>query len=86
MANGMFSYAMKGKDKEVNKKSESKPKGTLFGKPRDQVIKHPGAFSAKAKAAGKSTSAYAKQEASKPGLIGRQARLAEAFATMRAKK
>jgi hypothetical protein len=35
--------------------------GTLFGKPREQVIKRPGAFTAKAKAAGKSTAGFAQQ-------------------------
>lgn len=59
---------------------------TLFGKPRGEVIKRPGAFSAKAKAAGKSTAAYANEKASAPGLLGKQARLAKAFATMRGKK
>lgn len=61
-------------------------KGTLFGKPRGEVIKHPGAFSAKAAAAGKSTAQYAKEKASAPGQLGKQARLAKAFATMRGKK
>ena len=37
----------------------SKKKGTLFGKPINQVIKRPGAFRAKAQAAGMSTSAFA---------------------------
>lgn len=57
--------------------------GTLFGKPRSQVIKRPGAFRAKAAAAGKSTAAYASEKASAPGLLGKQARLAKAFSTMR---
>jgi hypothetical protein len=35
--------------------------GTLFGKPRSQVIKRPGAFKAKAEAAGKSTAGFARQ-------------------------
>jgi len=65
-------------------------KNTLFGKPRNQVVKHPGAFSKKAKAAGMSTSAYA-AKATKPGSkvsaqTAKQAGLAKAFATMRAKK
>jgi hypothetical protein len=59
---------------------------TLFGKPRDQVVKHPGAFSAKAKAAGKSTSEYANEKSHAGGTLGKQAALAKAFATMRAKK
>ena len=63
-----------------------KTKGTLFGKPRSSVVKRPGAFSAKAKKAGESTSAYARQEAGAPGRLGKQARLAETFAKMRAAK
>lgn len=59
---------------------------TLFGKPRSDVIKHPGAFSAKAARAGMSTSAYAKKEEHAPGTLGKQARLAETFAGMRAKR
>lgn len=60
--------------------------GTLFGKPRSQVIKRPGAFRAKAQAAGESTAQFANEHASDPGLTGRQARLAKAFATMRARR
>jgi hypothetical protein len=65
-------------------------KGTLFGKPRSEVIKHPGAFSAKAAKAGKSTAAYARQ-VTKPSSKAstqtkRQANLAQTFAKMRAGK
>ena len=65
-------------------------KGTLFGKPRSQVIKHPGAFSAKAKKAGMSTGAYA-AKVTKPGSSAspqtkKQGGLAKAFATMRRAK
>ena len=64
--------------------------GTLFGKPRSEVIKHPGAFKAKAEHAGMSTSAYA-AKVSKPGSKAspqtkKQAGLAKAFATMRSHK
>ena len=63
---------------------------TLFGKPRKSVIKHPGAFSAKAKAAGMSTAEYERKvlaKGSKAGTVTRkQAALAKAFATMRAEK
>ena len=64
--------------------------GTLFGKPRSEVIKHPGAFKAKAEHAGMSTSAYA-AKVTKPGSKAspqtkKQGSLAKAFATMRAKK
>ena len=41
------------------------------------AIKHPGAFSAKAKAAGKTTAEYAKEKQDAGGKLGRQARLAE---------
>jgi len=65
----------------------NKKKGTLFGKPRDEVIKHPGAFSAKADAAGMSTGQFA-QHVLEPGSDAspetrKQAALAKAFATMR---
>ena len=60
--------------------------GTLFGKPRGKVVKHPGAFRAKAQAAGESTGEYADEHAHDPGVLGRQARLAKAFATMRGQK
>jgi len=65
-------------------------KGTLFGKPREEVVKHPGAFTAKAKAAGKSTGAYATQvlkEGSKASTqTKRQANLAKTFAKIRSGK
>lgn len=50
------------------------------------AVKRPGSFSAKAKAAGESTSAFAAQKASAPGLLGKQARLAQTFAKFRPKK
>ena len=37
---------------------------------------HPGKFTAKAKAAGKSTQAYAQEKKHAPGTLGREARLA----------
>jgi len=68
----------------------AKAKGKLFGKPRGSVIKHPGAFSKKAKAAGMSTGAYAnyvlKQGSKASGQTKKQAGLAKAFSTMRKKK
>lgn len=60
--------------------------GTLFGKARSEVIKHPGAFSAKAKHAHMSTQAYAEKEKNAGGTLGRQANLALTFRKMRAKK
>ena len=50
------------------------------------AIKNPGAFSAKAKKAGKSTAEYAEEKSSAPGTLGKQARLAETLAGMRKKK
>jgi len=65
-------------------------KGTLFGKPRSEVVTRPGAFTAKAKAAGKSTGGYARQvlkEGSKASTrTKRQAALAQTFAKLRAGK
>lgn len=62
-------------------------KGTLFGKPRGDVIKRPGAFTAKAKGAGMTTSGYAKKVLA-PGSQAsartkRQANLARTFASWR---
>ena len=64
--------------------------GALFGKPRGEVIKHPGAFKAKAEHAGMSTSAYA-AKVTKPGSKAsaqakKQGALAKAFQTMRSSK
>lgn len=64
-------------------------KGTLFGKPRSKVVKHPGAFSAAAAKAGMSTSAYANKVLKDPKAstkMKRRASLAKAFETMRKKK
>jgi len=64
--------------------------GTLFGKPRSEVIKHPGAFKAKAEHAGMSTGAYAskvlKTGSHASAQTRKQAGLAKAFSTMRGKK
>lgn len=61
-------------------------KGTLFGKPRGEVIKHPGSFSRAAKRHGESTHAFAEKEKHASGTEGHRARLALAFETMRRKK
>jgi hypothetical protein len=65
-------------------------KGTLFGKPREEVVKHPGAFTAKAQKAGKSTGAYATQVLKPTSKAStqtkRQANLAKTFAKLRAGK
>ena len=58
----------------------------LFGKPKSQVVKHPGVFRAAAKRAGESTQEYAEQEKHAPGKLGKRARLALSFASMRGKK
>ena len=47
------------------------------------AVKRPGAFKAKAKAAGMSTQAYAAKEKTAPGRLGKQARLAQTFAKFR---
>lgn len=61
--------------------TKRKPKKWIAG-----AIKRPGAFRAKAKRAGMSTSAYAKAKASAPGRLGQQARLAQKLATLRKRK
>jgi hypothetical protein len=45
-----------------------------------------GVFSSAAKRAGMSTSAFAEKHAHEPGLRGKRARLAKAFASARSKK
>src|SRR5215467_12261770 len=64
--------------------------GTLFGKPRGEVVKHPGAFRAKAKAAGKSTAGYARsvlKEGSQASTrTKRQAALAQTLSKLRSGK
>jgi len=60
--------------------------GTLFGKPRSEVIKHPGAFSKSAKRAGESTHKFAVEHRHSPGTMGRRARLALTFEKMRGAK
>ena len=47
------------------------------------AIKHPGAFTAKAKAAGKSVAAFAKEKAGASGRLGKQARLAQTLSKLR---
>lgn len=61
-------------------------KGTLFGKPRSSVIKHPGSFKRFAEKHGESTHAAAEKEKSASGTLGHRARLALAFETMRKQK
>ncbi len=65
-------------------------KGTLFGKPREQVIRRPGSFSKAAKAAGEGTLEYAasvlKKGSGASTTTKRRANLAKTFAKMRKKK
>lgn len=58
-------------------------KGTLFGKPRSQVVKHPGAETAAAKRAGESVHQYAEEHKHDSGKSGARARLALTFEGMR---
>ena len=48
-----------------------------------KAIKRPGAFTAKAKAAGKSVAAFAKEKAGASGRLGKQARLAQTLSKLR---
>ncbi len=76
-------------EKRAPKKAKKAKKGTLFGKKRSKVVKHPGAFSAAAKRAGMSTKAYARKVLADPRAsttMKRRAALAKAFETMRKKK
>lgn len=50
------------------------------------AIKRPGALRRKAKAAGMSTSAYARRHASDPGRTGKQARLAITLGRLRKRR
>lgn len=59
---------------------------TLFGKPKSEVVKHPGAFKKAAARAGMSTHAYAEKEKEAEGKLGRRARLALTFEEMRGGK
>lgn len=52
----------------------------------DAVGGNKGKFSAKAKKAGMSTSAYAKEKEHAPGTLGKEARLAETLGKLRKKK
>ena len=68
----------------------ARKRGTLFGKPRSQVVKHPGSFKRAAKKAGR-TVAQEARAVLRPGShasrkMKRKAGLAKAFATMRKRK
>ena len=81
---GYDNYAKEYRKHITRKKTYEK--GTLFGKPRGEVVKHPGAFSSAAHKAGKSTSEYAHEKVHSKGTVGRRARLALIFAKIRARK
>jgi hypothetical protein len=49
------------------------------------AVKRPGAFSSKAKVAGKTTAEFAEEHKGSAGLLGKQARLAQTFAKFRPK-
>ena len=51
----------------------------MAGKWMQKAVKHPGAFTAKAKAAGMSVSAFAQKNKHASGTLGKQARLALVF-------
>lgn len=57
----------------------AKAKGTLFGKPKSEVIRHPGAETASARAAGKSVHSFAESHKHSSGKAGKRARLALVF-------
>lgn len=50
------------------------------------AIEHPGSFTRKAKAAGKSVGEYAAEKAHAPGVLGKQARLAQTLRGMSRRK
>lgn len=50
------------------------------------AIKRPGAFTRKAKAAGKSVAAYAEEKKGAKGLLGQEARFAQTLARIRRNK
>ena len=81
-------YSSKGMDKFAEKRNAEK--GMLFGKPKAEVVKRPGAFKAKAEESGGSVEEKAK-EVLKPGSKAsartkKQAVLAQTFAKMRKTK
>ena len=63
------------------KRKKAKPKKVAIGK-KSFVIKHPGAFKAAAKKAGKSTREYAQEKKGAPGHLGRMARSAMGLMAM----
>lgn len=75
---GMGALAPAKMPKTTKKRDGNEPVG-LFKKGGwiKGAIKHPGAFTAKAKKAGKSVGEFAKEKASAPGTLGKQARLAQ---------
>ena len=66
--------------------AKGRKKGTLFGKPRGKVVKHPGALTAQANRAGKSISGLCASKRAKHGTLAKRCSLAKAFKTMRGEK
>lgn len=64
----------------------ARKKGTLFGKARSEVIRHPGAEKRAAKRAGMSTHAYMERHKGDSGTAGKRARLGLALSRMSKRK
>lgn len=63
----------------MSRKRKSSKKGTLFGKPRKDVVKHPGSY-------GHHSVKQMDKDIKKGGKIAKKAALAKAFRTMRREK
>jgi hypothetical protein len=61
-------------------------KGTLFGKPREEVIKHPGALRAQLGAKDNIPAKKLAAAAAKGGKLGQRARLAQTLGRLRSGK
>lgn len=61
-------------------------KGTLFGKPRKDVVRHPGSLTAAAKKKGESIGSLCASGKARHGKLAKKCALAKAFKTMRGKK
>ena len=70
-------YANQGIDINKDIKGNDMKEGSGSEKWIQKAVKHPGAFTKKAQAAGKSVAAFAKEKEHAPGTLGKQARLAK---------
>jgi hypothetical protein len=70
----------------AKKAKAKKSKGTLFGKPRNQVIKHPGIEKKAAKKAGMTTQAFMERHKNDPSVSGQRARLGIELSKMAKKR